>query len=434
MFLKKTVSVIMSLALLLPAGGAMPSASAAEENERLPFLKTCGTLIVDENSHPVSLRGTNLGGWLIWEQWMCPFMGADDACGVIEKLTRRFGEEKAELLINTYYDSFISEDDFDRIKALGFNCVRLPFWYRNIETETEGVYDFSRLDYAVDMCAKRGIYVILDCHGLPGFQSIAHHCGKTGDCRLYDRTEEGERFRLRSVKLWQAVAEHYKDNSAVAAYDLMNEPMCDFNELQDDEAMHGVYDLLYKAVRETDGRHIIIMEAIWDFTHLPDPAKKGWQNVMYELHSYDPTNNAYKNIIRNAKKKHYLVPVYEGEFHPSSPEAEWPYILKLFNDSNVSWTTWTYKGYCSWGESDWFIYGTNDPSLCADLDSDSFDEILRKWGDALDTSNFSETAPAETFRQFALQKTQISFFGRAAACFQKFIFSIKLRLFGLFGQ
>lgn len=431
MIFRKPAAVLLSMSLLLGCGCLPVSAETKKDNGEMPFLKTYGSLIYDENNNPVTLRGTNLGGWLVWEAWMSPFVGADDSFGVIEKLKSRFGAEKTDTIIKSFRDNYITDADFDIIKNMGFNCIRLPFWYQNLETGKEGEYDFSRLDYALEMCRAREIYVILDCHGLPGFQSIAHHCGKINDCHLYDKTDEGEYYRAESVKLWKAVASHYKDNPVVAAYDLMNEPMCDFNEKQDDEAMWSVYDLLYRAVREVDNRHIAIMEGIWDFTHLPDPAKKGWRNVMYELHSYDPTNEDYRKIIRNAKLRGYNVPVYEGEFRPSSAEGEWSYILNLFNSNNVSWTTWTYKGYCSWGSSDWFIYGTNDTSVRVDLDNDSYETILEKWGTKLQTKYCQTMGPAETFTQFAGQEYKPAVRDRILASLQKIIFNVKLSFFSL---
>lgn len=395
----------LALAALMTAGLMCVSAEAAgnggeyglfTEND---LLSAYGSLLRTADGRTLTLRGTNFGGWLIWEQWMGSFTGADDNLGAIEKLESRFGKEKTAALLNAYYDNYITEYDFDRVKELGFNCIRLPFWYYNVTAE--GGYDFTRLDYAVEMCARRGVYVILDCHGLPGFQSIAHHCGKTGSCVLYDKTPEGEKARKDSCDLWTALAEHYRDNPCIAAYDLMNEPMCDFNEKQDDAAMWEVYDLLYKTVKAADPSHITIMEAIWDFSHLPDPARFGWDNVMYELHSYDETDDDYRRIIRNAKKKCYEVPILEGEFHPKTENAHWDYMLGLFNDKYVSWTSWTYKGYCSWGESDWFIYGYNDKNAVADLDRDSYDDILEKWTEPVRTENCSVTGAEKELSSFA---------------------------------
>lgn len=406
------------------------AAQSDERNDTMieakDFLTSYGNLLRTADGKTVSLRGTNFGGWLVYEEWMGAVSGAPAGLDLIETLEKRFGKEKAAELIKEYQDNYITDEDFDTVKNLGFNCIRLPFWYKTLETDTEGKYDFSRLDYAVSECSKRGIYVILDCHGLPGFQSIAHHVGKINDCHLYEETPEGEKYREDSVKLWKAVAEHYKDEPAVAGYDLMNEPMCDFNENQDDAAMWKVYDMLYKAVREIDSRHIVIMEAIWNFDHLPDPAKAGWKNVMYELHLYDPTDEAYSKIVLYAKSKMFCVPVLVGEFHPSTSDAHWDYILNLFNKNNFSWTTWTYKGHSKWGDSDWFIYCKNSSEECVDINSDDFETIKAKWGAPLRTDTFHVTCDTDTFSAFAKAETNDSFLIKVSAFMQKILFEIKL--------
>lgn len=363
------------------------------------FIRADGERLITADGRYVSLRGTNIGGWLVFEEWMGAFTGAKCGIEIIEILEKRFGKEKADALFKMYQDNYFTDEDFDIIGELGFNCVRLPFWYKNLETEKEGAYDFSRLDWAVERCAERGIRVILDCHGLPGFQSIAHHCGKINDCRLYDETEEGEEFRRLSEKLWIAVAERYRDNPAVAGYDLMNEPMCDFDENQDDEAMWKVYDRLYRAVRETDPKHLIIMEAIWDFDHLPDPKDAGWENVMYELHLYDPSDEAYTQIIKEAKAKNYNVPIFVGEFKPTTAEGHWDYILNMFNENYVNWTTWTYKGHSGGDRTDWFIYGETSQECKADLLNGSYDEIASKWGEKLRTKNFTVMGDIEALKK-----------------------------------
>ncbi len=426
--MKKIISVILT-AVLLATVGMTFSAYAQKEDSTMfsdsDFLTAYGSLLKNENGKTVLLRGTNLGGWLVYEEWMSAVVGAPAGRDMLDLLEKRFGADGAKQLLDSYQNNYITTEDFDTLLDLGFNCVRLPFWYANLETDTPGEYDFSRLDWAVEQCASRGIYVILDCHGLPGYQSIAHHSGKLNDCHLYDDSPEGERYREESVRLWQAVAEHYKDEPAVAAYDLMNEPMCDFNENQDDAAMWKVYELLYRAVREKDGKHIVIMEAVWNFDHLPDPARRGWKNVAYELHLYDPTDEAYKKIILRSELKGFCVPILVGEFHPSSADAHWDAILALFNKNYINWTTWTYKGYSSWGDTDWFIYGKDRAPDLVDLNTDPFDTILEKWGENLRTSGFRTMGDVQALEKYAREDVHESILAELTAFLQSVIYRIK---------
>ena len=140
-------------------------------------LKTSGTEI--RNGHGrgevVPLRGVNLGGWLLWEEWMCPMdsSGLKDALSARETLAKRFTEPVADELIAAYEDAYIAEQDLDNIAALGMNVVRLPFWYPNLQ-KADGSWrpdDFKRLDWLVGKAWDRGLYTILDLHGAPGGQS-----------------------------------------------------------------------------------------------------------------------------------------------------------------------------------------------------------------------------------------------------------------------
>jgi endoglucanase len=66
----------------------------------------------------------------------------------------------------------------------------------------------------------------------------------------------------RSTKIWQEVAKHFKNNPAVAAYDLINEP----EDAPDGDKLWDVYNHFYEAVRKIDPDHIVTLEAFW----------KGW--------------------------------------------------------------------------------------------------------------------------------------------------------------
>jgi endoglucanase len=59
------------------------------------------------------------------------------------------------------------------VATYGFNVIRLPFWYRNLQEE-DGAWRndrFEKIDWLVANAWKRHIYVILDFRGLPGGQS-----------------------------------------------------------------------------------------------------------------------------------------------------------------------------------------------------------------------------------------------------------------------
>lgn len=55
-----------------------------------------------------------------------------------------FRRRKAYELINIYEDNWITEYDLDRIVELGFNCVRVPFWFRNFYYDDKGTKSLTK--------------------------------------------------------------------------------------------------------------------------------------------------------------------------------------------------------------------------------------------------------------------------------------------------
>lgn len=339
---------------------------------------------------PVVLRGVNLGGWLLQESWMCPVVGLDNKWAywdTLYHLERRFGREQTAALVQIYEDHWLTTADLDRIRAIGLNAVRLPFWYRNFQTDDEGTWrrdktggiDFSRLDWAVEECGKRGIYVILDMHGAPGFQSNNHCSGRIGACELYDDTEAGYRYRLRAIELWEAIARHFKGNPTVAAYDLLNEPMNGDRHKDRPENkrwLWDLYDRMFRAIRAVDPDHIITVEGVWEWDNLPDPRLFGWTNVLYQLHNYNYEKREIDFKIRDTRAHDgWNVPLLVGEFQGG---PIWEYVLDAYNQNGISWMTWTFKGAKRDGPSSWFLYGGRPETV--DPVHDSYEEIARKWG------------------------------------------------------
>ena len=82
-------------------------------DESSVFLKTDGKVIRNNYGagEVVQLKGTNIGGWLVMENWQCP-VNSPDQKTTLAVLSERFGEAKAWELINTYQDNWFTEDDF----------------------------------------------------------------------------------------------------------------------------------------------------------------------------------------------------------------------------------------------------------------------------------------------------------------------------------
>ena len=417
---KKSLSLFLAALMIFSVGSfALAEEAAPAESKETAgftaedFLTTKGMKVFNQRGEEVKLKGVNLGSWLIWEDWLTPYDGVEgnsegvtDHMQVVDKLTERFGEEGAYELMNKYMDNWITEYDLDQIKALGFNSVRVPFWYRNFYyddngrkiLDKDGNWDFSRLDWVVEECSKRGIYVVLDMHGAVGYQSDAPHNGKLDSCHLYDKTEQGEKYRKLTAELWTAIAERFRGNPAVAMYDLLNEPGCEVEKPGITRRINNekMYSILYDAVRAVDPEHIITLECIWTAAALPHTWVKGWKNVIYQVHFYQNSDFIFTAFCVLTRLYHFGTPLMMGEFYPLK-KTTWKNCFKTLNKLDFGWYLWTYKAanHGMWN-SDWCLFGMKDGFERANVSEDSFEEIARKWGECLRTKdNFQNTGHHE---------------------------------------
>ena len=378
------------------------------------FLTTKGRKLVNQKGEKVQLKGVNLGAWLVREDWLNPdHIGVTDAEYakmsetdkaiydeykgkiydgemIYDVLEKRFGREKAQELLNLFYDGWITEWDLDNIKAKGFNCVRVPFWYRNFYYDDNGTkildengeWDFSRLDWIVEECSKRELYVILDMHGAVGSQSDAPHSGRAFQgAQLMENSEQGERYRELTDELWTAVAARFAGNPAVAMYDLLNVPMCDVSTTEINRRIknESIYKRLYNTVRAVDEDHVITMEAIWTGFALPYSFMRGWKHVVYQVHFYNNSDFIFNFFLLLTIAIHPNVPLMVGEFYPHQ-KTTWENCFSTMNKLGYSWMLWTYKatGHGMWS-SDWCMYGAKDGFWRADIFKGTYEEIAEAW-------------------------------------------------------
>ena len=233
--LNKTLSLLLALLLTLSCFAVSSFAAQAEPIivAPLPFLHTEGEAIVNDAGETVVLRGTNFGGWGIMEDWFCPYTSPAGEEIMFQTLVSRFGLEATHALMQEYRRNWITEVDYQNVAALGMNAVRLPIWYRNFQSDDNGTWyrdengeiDLHELDEVVALCKKYGLYLIIDLHGLPGYQNDYDHCGQSKSMHLFDDDASAVRYREVVKDFWVTLADRYKDEPNVAMYDLMNEPL-----------------------------------------------------------------------------------------------------------------------------------------------------------------------------------------------------------------
>lgn len=302
------------------------------------FVHTAGTEIVDGQGKPLMLRGINLGNWLEPEGYMFHFDGGPQSPREIEDLTRELiGVWEADEFWKKWRAGYITEGDIDRIKAMGFNSVRVPIHWKLFEGN--GPEGLELLDRLVQWARKDGIYIILDMHCAPGGQTGTNIDDSYGYPWLYS----SKTAQLALVGLWGRIAEHYRNEPIILGYDLLNEPIPHFPALQRyNKDLEPIYKMLAAQIRAVDRNHVLILGgAQWDsnFKVFGPPFDK---NVVYTFHKYwTATDTGVIQEYLDFRDK-YHVPIWLGESGENKDEWIGEFV-KTLEANHVGWCFWPYK-------------------------------------------------------------------------------------------
>ena len=166
-----------------------------------------------------TLRGVNLGAWLVLERWMTPetYRGTDAQDEYT--LCLNLGK-KAKSHLEKHRESFITESDFQWIKHIGLNAIRLPVGYWALEAPKPYIECSSYISFALDQCQQNGLMLLLDLHGAPGSQNGWDHSGRSGPVN-WDKDPQNIQETLRVV---ESFAQKYGSHPALYGIELLNEP------------------------------------------------------------------------------------------------------------------------------------------------------------------------------------------------------------------
>jgi hypothetical protein len=188
------------------------------------------------------------------------------------------------------------ESDLARIRDdYGMNVLRLNLDYRWFEksfNSTTKVSVFKNegwawMDRMIEMARAQRIYLILDLHAPPG-----GYQGPSGGTATYFTNAN---LRKRAENLWVAVAQRYRHEPIIAAYDLINEPRPRANADWYAEA-----ESLATAIRQQggDSNHLVQVETPFPtdghgvtIIRIADTANR----VLYDTHYYSPAGFAFNS-------------------------------------------------------------------------------------------------------------------------------------------
>jgi len=306
-----------------------------------PFVHRDGRLIKDSLNRTITLRGVNLGGWLLWEGWMWGD-GLKSQTRVMRRFTQLVGKEEAGKFREAVFRELISESDIREIAAAGFNVVRLPFNHRLFDFTGDSISDKSLgwvvLDSVIGWCRKYGVYAVIDMHAAPGGQSIFFIADHTKHRLLW----HSEDSRAKTIALWKAIARHYASNPVVAGYDLLNEPVP-----PRDIKLVKLYERIITSVRLVDPNHLVFLEGakfakrFTAFHTLPD------SNTAFSFHIYTWFGgDAEKKVKMYSRLGQDLnAPVWCGEWGENNYEIILHTRTVMEDPSNAfsGWCYWSWK-------------------------------------------------------------------------------------------
>lgn len=307
------------------------------------FVHVTAGALADGRGEPLLLRGVGLGNWLLPEgyMWKFPPAGPQSPREIEALIEDLVGPDRAAEFWRRFRSTFITEDDIARIRAEGMNHVRLPINSRIVLDDNGDLLKegFVLIDRLIDWCRTHELWVVLDLHGAPGGQTGTNiDDSPNGVPELFS---DG-RYRQLTVGLWRAIAERYRNEPVVAAYDLLNEPLPDkYQGLYADDLVELYVDLT-AVIREVDPHHLICYEGTnwatnWSiFTEVWDG------NSMLQFHKYwsPPDRTSIQCFIDIG---HRLgLPIYMGEGGENN--LAWlQTAFQLYEDCGISWNFWPWK-------------------------------------------------------------------------------------------
>lgn len=155
--------------------------------------------------------------------------------------------------------------------------------------------------------------MILTLHSVPGGQSPLFTADPDGTAQLW----HSESYQERTVALWKAIADRYKDRQIIAGYDLLNEPAPpDANDLI------TLYKRIITAIRSVDQHHMVIIEGVdyaKDFSLFTEPLS---DNQAYSFHMYTWFGDQRQEKLAEYRQvsEAHNIPMWNGEFGENNTE------------------------------------------------------------------------------------------------------------------
>ncbi len=314
------------------------------------FIRVVDKGFVDEQGQPFYPHGTNLGNWLNPEGYMFGLKGAASSARTIDALFEQgVGPFETREFWKEFKETYITEADIQFIASTGANVVRVPFHYRLFTAEdylgeSSVAEGFQYLDRVIGWCRKANLHVILDMHDCPG--------GQTGDniddSAGYPWLFEDARAQALYTDIWVQIAQRYRDEPVVFAYELMNEPIPHYMDNQADlkVRMVDLCEKVTKAIRTVDATHVILWPgANWNVDFSMWKGEPEDPQVAFTCHRYEfnvPPDHVPGILDFIAKRDYLHRPFVMGE--TGHNHYKWiGSMADQLKEANIGLIAWPYK-------------------------------------------------------------------------------------------
>ena len=304
-----------------------------------------------------TLRGVNLGGWLVLEKWITPelFKGTDarDEYSLVKTSLGRKRIEK-------HRKTFMKEADFEWLAGNGINAVRIPVGYWLLRGDDPYISGIKYLDWAVDMAEKYQLKVLINLHGARGSQNGHNHSGRLHIKEWHKRAD----YRRDTIDILEDIVIRYRTRECVWGVELLNEPGAGLLQLKVRAFYRRAYRRLIRVARP--GLMIVFSDIFRPRVTSGAIVAKTTHPVAMDVHWYQfayrrSLTSCLRMIRRRGKVIHRLQrrqPVIVGEWSgvlstkilaPMNKDDR-RRVMKLHieeqltaYDNAAGWFYWTYK-------------------------------------------------------------------------------------------
>ncbi|HTL82111.1 MAG TPA: cellulase family glycosylhydrolase [Bacteroidia bacterium] len=300
------------------------------------FIRRDGAVLFDSTGKQAKLNGVNLGGWLLWEGWIWGGSFTKES-KILSNMQTLVGEAETDSFRLNIYRNFISENDIKQVSEMGLNVVRVPFNHRIFDPIGGKVYGWEILDNVIAWCKKYHVYVVLDMHAAPGGNS-PYFTADPDKPNLW----KDPQAKNKTIELWKQIAARYANETTVAGYDLLNEPIPTKGD-----SLEKMYERIIAQIRTVDTNHLVILEGgnfakdFSMFQKLPD------EKMMFSFHIYTWLGGEPGDKMTDFTElgKRMKIPVWCGEWGENKYDVVKSTLLALNDKANnfSGWCFWTWK-------------------------------------------------------------------------------------------